>query len=57
MNAKKKERRTKVGRDLVEAFEELAAYLRGEIEVESYEVPDNLLAPKHTKEIRRKVAS
>jgi putative transcriptional regulator len=57
VNPKKKERRTKVGRDLVEAFEELAAYLRGEIEVESYEVPDNSLAPKHTKEIRRKVAS
>jgi putative transcriptional regulator len=58
---KKKANRTKrkgsrVGDDLVEAFEELAAYLRGEIELESYEVPDNLLTPKRIKEIRRKVA-
>jgi putative transcriptional regulator len=47
---------SRVGNDLVEAFEELAAYLRGEIEVESYEVPDTLLTPKRIKEIRRKVA-
>jgi putative transcriptional regulator len=41
-NAKKaKSKGSRVGADLVEAFEELAAYLRGEIEVESYEVPDN----------------
>ena len=56
-NAKKaKTKGSRVGADLVEAFEELAAYLRGEIEVESYEVPDNLLTPRRIKEIRRKVA-
>ena len=47
---------TKFGRDLEAAFKELAAYLRGEIELESYEVPDNLLTPDRIKEIRRKVA-
>jgi putative transcriptional regulator len=56
VKSKSKEKRTKFGRDLEEAFKELAAYLRGEIEVESYEVPDNLLTPTRIKEIRRKVA-
>ena len=56
MKQKKKETRTKVGRDLVEAFENMAAYLRGEIELDSYEVPDNVLTPKRIREIRRKVA-
>jgi len=51
-----KTRGSRVGDDLVEAFEELAAYLRGEIEVESYEVPDDALTPKRIQEIRRKVA-
>jgi putative transcriptional regulator len=53
---KAKTKGSRVGADLVEAFEELAAYLRGEIEVESYEVPGNLLTPTRIKEIRRKVA-
>jgi hypothetical protein len=44
-NAKRmKSKGSRVGTDLVEAFEELAAYLRSEIEVESHEVPENLLA-------------
>ena len=42
---KKAERRTKFGLDLEEAFKELAAYMRGEIEVESYDVAD--LKPPH----------
>jgi putative transcriptional regulator len=29
---------SRVGADLVEAFEEMAAYLRGEVEAESYEI-------------------
>jgi putative transcriptional regulator len=53
---KKKDNRTKFGRDLEEAFLELAAYMRGEIELESYEVPDHWLTPSRIKEIRRKVA-
>lgn len=48
---------SKVGDDLVEAFEEMAAFLRGEIEVESYEVEAGLLTPARIKGIRRKVAS
>jgi putative transcriptional regulator len=56
MKKKKRETRTKFGRDLEEAFKELAAYLRGEIEADSYEVPDDLLTPGRIKEIRRKVA-
>ena len=56
MKPKKHEKRTKFGRDLEEAFRELAAYMRGEIELESYEVPDDVMTPKRIKEIRRKVA-
>jgi len=48
---------SRVGADLVEAFEEMAAHLRGEIEVESYEIPADVLTPARIKEIRRKVAS
>jgi putative transcriptional regulator len=46
-----------VGADLVEAFREMAAYLRGEVEVESYEVPDDVLTPQPVQAIRRKVAA
>jgi hypothetical protein len=46
---------SRVGADLVEAFEEMAAHLRGEVEVESYEVPANVLTPARIREIRRKV--
>jgi len=53
---KKAERRTKFGRDLEEAFKELAAHLRGDIEVEGYEVPEDFLTPTRIKAIRRKVA-
>ena len=42
----KPEKRTKFGKDLEEAFLELAAYLRGEIAAESYEVPDDILTPQ-----------
>ncbi len=56
MKKKEKAKRTKFGRDLEAAFKELAAYLRGEIELDSYEVPDNVLTPKRIREIRRKVA-
>lgn len=48
---------SRVGADLVEAFEEMAAHLRGEVEVESYEVPVDVLTPQRIKEIRRRVAS
>lgn len=53
-------RRTKgsrLGDDLVEAFEEMAAYLRGEAEAESYEIESDLLTPARIKGIRQKVAS
>jgi putative transcriptional regulator len=48
---------SRVGADLVKAFQEMAAYLRGEVEAESYEVPDDVLTPERVKAIRRKVAS
>lgn len=48
---------SRVGDDLLEAFEEMAAYLRGEIAVESYELPDDLLTPERVQTIRRKVAT
>ncbi|HEX9906493.1 MAG TPA: transcriptional regulator [Propylenella sp.] len=48
---------SRVGDDLVEAFAEMAAYLRGEIEAESYEVSDDVLTPGRIQDIRRRVAS
>jgi hypothetical protein len=45
---------SRVGADLVEAFEEMAAHLRGVIEVESYEVPADTLTPARIKGVRRK---
>jgi putative transcriptional regulator len=48
---------SKVGADLIEAFEEMAAHLRGEVGVDSYEVPADVLTPARIKEIRRTVAS
>lgn len=48
---------SQVGDDLVEAFQEMAAYLSGEIEVASYEVPDDVLTPERVQTIRRKVAA
>lgn len=47
---------SRVGADLVEAFEEMAAYLRGEVEAESYEAPDDGLTPERIQAIRRAVA-
>ncbi|MGD9503163.1 MAG: helix-turn-helix domain-containing protein [Methyloceanibacter sp.] len=35
----------------------MAAYLRGEIEAESYEVPDDVLTPQKIRTIRKKVAA
>jgi putative transcriptional regulator len=48
---------SRVGADLVEAFEEMAAYLRGEVEAESYEVHNDVLTPERVQAIRRKVAA
>ena len=48
---------SRVGDDLVEAFQEMAAYLRGEVEAKSYEVPDDVITPERVKAIRRKVAA
>jgi hypothetical protein len=48
---------SRVGDDLVEAFGEIAAYLRGEAEVESYEVPSDILTADRIRAIRRSVAS
>lgn len=47
---------SRVGDDLVEAFQEMAAYLRGEIEAVSYEVPSDVLTPDRVRMIRRQVA-
>src|SRR5688572_19941526 len=47
---------SRVGNDLVEAFEEMAAYLRGEVEVESYELPPDVLTAERIRAIRRSVA-
>jgi putative transcriptional regulator len=52
-----KKKGSRVGDDLVAGFREMAAFLRGEIDAESYELPDTVLTPDRIKEIRRKVAS
>jgi putative transcriptional regulator len=48
---------SRVGDDLVEAFEEMARHLRGEIEIAAHEVPGGALTPAQIKAIRSKVAS
>ena len=48
---------SRVGNDLVAAFEEMAAHLRGEIELEAHEVPGGAMTPARIKAIRAKVAS
>ena len=42
---------------LVAAFEEMAAHLRGEIELEAHELPGGAMTPARIKAIRAKVAS
>jgi putative transcriptional regulator len=48
---------SRVGDDLVAAFEEMAKHLRGEIDLEAHEAPSSALTPAHIKAIRLKVAS
>ena len=48
---------SRVGDDLVEAFEEMAKHLRGEIELEAHDLPGGALTPAQIKAIRLKVAS
>lgn len=48
---------SRVGNDLVDAFEEMAAYLRGDVEAETYDVSQDVLTPGRIQSIRRKVAS
>ena len=54
MKAKK---RTRLGRDIEQAFKELAGYLRGEADAETYEAADDRLTPVRIKVIRRSVAA
>ncbi len=48
---------SRVGDDLVEAFDEMAAWLRGEAEAETWDIPDDLLTAERIRAIRRSVAS
>jgi putative transcriptional regulator len=48
---------SRVGDDLVEAFEQMTAHLRGEIELEAHELPGGAMTPARIKAIRAKVAS
>lgn len=48
---------SRVGDDLIEAFEEMAKDLRDDSQAESYEVPVDILTPDRIRSIRRKVAS
>jgi len=46
-----------VGDDLVEAFEQMASHLRGEIQLQAQQLPGGALTPAEIKAIRLKVAS
>ena len=48
---------SRVGDDLVAAFEEMAKHLRGEIELEVHDLPSGAMTPAQIKAIRLKVAS
>ena len=48
---------SRVGDDLVGAFEEMATHLRGEIELEAHDLPGGVMTPAQIKAIRSKVAS
>jgi putative transcriptional regulator len=48
---------SRVGDDLIEAFEEMARHLRGKVELEAYELPNDAISPTQIKAIRLKVAS
>jgi len=48
---------SRVGDDLVEAFEEMAKHLRGEIQLQAHEPPRGAMTPAQIKAIRLKVAS
>jgi len=50
-------RGSRVGDDLVTAFEEMAKHLRGEIELEAHDLPGGALTPAQIKAVRLKVAS
>ncbi|MFZ3351903.1 MAG: transcriptional regulator [Xanthobacteraceae bacterium] len=56
-NARAAGKGSHVGDDLVEAFEEMAKHLRGEIELQAYELPSDAVSPTQIKAIRLKVAS
>jgi len=47
---------SRVGDDLVEAFDEMAAWLRGEAEAESWDIPEDLLTAERIRAIRRSLA-
>ena len=51
------ESRTDLGRDLEASFTELAAYVRGDVEAETYEIATDVLTPNRVRAIRRKVAA
>jgi putative transcriptional regulator len=57
MTTMKKVKRTKLGLELEGAFKEMAAHLRGDIELPGYLVHHELFTLKRIKMIRRKVAS
>ena len=48
---------SRVGDDLVAAVEEMTKHLRGEIELEAYDLPSRAMTPAQIKAIRLKVAS
>jgi len=56
-HTRKKEKRTQLGREIEEGFRQIAAHLRGELELDGYKVSDVEFTPARIKAIRRKVAN
>lgn len=48
---------SRVGDDLVEAFDEMAAHLRGEVQAEHYDLDDDALTAERIQAIRRSVST
>ncbi len=46
-----------VGEDLIEAFEEMAADLRGEVRAESDEIPADVMTPERIRALRSQLAT
>jgi len=58
MSSKKRKAGSEVGDQIVAGFQEMASYLRGEIECESYDLDlEDVMTPERVRTIRKSVAT